>query len=66
MAKDQNGRGNRDRYGDNDDVRDALSSDDGSDDRDEPMPDTGASSRGDALPRPDLDEFQDDRLRRIE
>ncbi|MES2521328.1 MAG: hypothetical protein V4617_01430 [Gemmatimonadota bacterium] len=44
MADDQGGRGNRDRYRDNDDVRDPMSPDD----RNEVRPDTRDEARGDA------------------
>jgi hypothetical protein len=44
MARDDQARGNRDKYRDNDDVRDPATSDE----RNEPKPDTKSEARGDA------------------
>ena len=44
MARDDQARGNRDKYRDNDDVREPLSPED----RNEPRPDTKSEARGDA------------------
>lgn len=78
MAEDQGGRGDRDRHRDDDDVRDPMLPDDRNADRDahrnadrradrdEVKPDTRDDARGDPGRRPDLFEFQDDQLRRIE
>jgi hypothetical protein len=44
MARTDDGRGSRDKYRDNDDVRDPLAPDE----RNEPKPDTKSEARGDA------------------
>ena len=44
MARDDQARGNRDKYRDNDDVRDPVAPND----RNEPRPDTKSEARGDA------------------